>query len=443
MRFSTSSVQAMTAHSAEDLSKMREEFEEIEKKSSELNPHLRGMRNLLGYAMHELHDGAADCSVSGPLMKDVLTRVDQALAIVGGNVVMREGWLSDILDQLVRTQAFEHFLTKGELIRMSDPRLAGRVNDDEYLGGVMGLSHELARLAIKRASAMEVEAVVRCRDLLQSLNGKLLEFEFRNGNLRRKFDGVKWGVRRTEDLLYELSIVGLSAPPPPPGQEEARALVDLEELEQIRLRMVQFDERREYVIKTSRDIQKNSKQAIYAVHRGDTGKAAALLNSSKKLIEELLKDVEAHPTLRFGAFENALEEYGEAEIFRAWRAEGKLLSRADIGLVNSAEYVGALVDFTGEMGRYAVLRATNRDHDAVRACLETDSFINGELVRASLPSKLGKKMEALRTNQRKLETIMYELALVKAGKGVVGGTSITTDGPESSMDIEGSSGRDK
>jgi hypothetical protein len=69
--------------------------------------------------------------------------------------------------------------------------------------------------------------------------------------------------------------------------------------------------------------------------------------------------------------------------------------------------------------------------------------INGELVRASLPSKLGKKMEALRTNQRKLETIMYELALVKAGKGVVGGTSITTDGPESSMDIEGSSGRDK
>jgi hypothetical protein len=48
------------------------------------------------------------------------------------------------------------------------------VNDDEYLGGVMGLSHELARLAIKRASAMEVEAVVRCRDLLQSLNGKLL-----------------------------------------------------------------------------------------------------------------------------------------------------------------------------------------------------------------------------------------------------------------------------
>jgi hypothetical protein len=48
-------------------------------------------------------------------------------------------------------------------------------------------------------------------------NGMLLaEFEFRNGNLRRKFDGVKWGVRRTEDLLYELSIVGLSAPPPPP-----------------------------------------------------------------------------------------------------------------------------------------------------------------------------------------------------------------------------------
>jgi hypothetical protein len=29
-----------------------------------------------------------------------------------------------------------------------------------------------------------VTGVVRCRDLLEQFNGKLLEFEFRNGNLR-------------------------------------------------------------------------------------------------------------------------------------------------------------------------------------------------------------------------------------------------------------------
>ena len=35
---------------------------------------------------------------------------------------------------------------------------------------------------------------------------------------RRKYDGVKWGVRRMEDLLYELSVVGVF----PPSAADAR-----------------------------------------------------------------------------------------------------------------------------------------------------------------------------------------------------------------------------
>lgn len=35
-----------------------------------------------------------------------------------------------------------------------------------------------------------------------------MEFDFRNGPLRRKFDGVKYDVRKIDDILYELSLVG-------------------------------------------------------------------------------------------------------------------------------------------------------------------------------------------------------------------------------------------
>jgi hypothetical protein len=38
--------------------------------------------------------------------------------------------------------------------------------------------------AIQRAARLDVEGVARCRNLLTALNGKLLEFDFRNGNLR-------------------------------------------------------------------------------------------------------------------------------------------------------------------------------------------------------------------------------------------------------------------
>ena len=48
-------------------------------------------------------------------------------------------------------------------------------------------------------------------------------------------------------------------------------------------------------------------------------------------------------------------------------------------------------------------------------------WVSGELVRTTLPGKTNKKMEGLRTNQKKLETLRYELALIKAGKGRVAG----------------------
>ena len=54
--------------------------------------------------------------------------------------------------------------------------------------------------------------------------------------------------------------------------------------------------------------------------------------------------------------------------------------------------------------------------------------ITGELVRTTLPGKINKKLEGLRTNQRKLETLNYELALIRAGKGTVAGVEGARDG---------------
>ena len=41
------------------------------------------------------------------------------------------------------------------------------------------------------------------------------------------------------------------------------------------------------------------------------------------------------------------------------------------GLVNREEYLGALVDFTGEVGRYAVKKATERDVVEVSSCFRS------------------------------------------------------------------------
>ena len=49
---------------------------------------------------------------------------------------------------------------------------------------------ELNRFAVLRATARDVEGVKRCRDVADGLFAQLMLFDWRNGNLRRKFDAV-------------------------------------------------------------------------------------------------------------------------------------------------------------------------------------------------------------------------------------------------------------
>jgi len=89
-----------------------------------------------------------------------------------------------------------------------------------------------------------------------------------------------------------------------------------------------------------------------------------------------------------------------------------------------------IMDFTGELGRFAVLQATKREIESVKQCLTIDSFIGRELERLVLPDKTNRKRSEFRRNMTKLETLIYELSLTKAGKGRVVDDMWGIDGKE-------------
>ena len=70
--------------------------------------------------------------------------------------------------------------------------------------------------------------------------------------------------------------------------------------------------------------------------------------------------VSQHPLLRNGAFSNSLEEWAEAAITLEWAKSRRVLSIKEIagGMLTNHEYIGALSDFTGEVGRMAVAFAS-------------------------------------------------------------------------------------
>jgi len=320
--------------------------------------------------------------------------------------------------------------------------------DEEYLAGAcMGLSQDLARYGMGRATARDVDSVKMARNLVQEIQNQLLQFDFRNGPLRRKFDGTKYALKTLETLLYELAVTGeeseffnniatkAKVDEEPDAKrmkqdDDSSALVLQEDLESLRKRMELRDNLREKLIKLCRDGQKAAKQSIFALHRNDKEKAESLLLKCETCIQEhLLPIIEEEPQLRnSGSFSGVLEEYVEGKLFHTWLygkdddgggedgAAGELLHMEDfLFQLKPAEYLGGLCDLTGEVGRYAVQRGTVRDLNGVKLVLHTNQLILQSIqTMERTPSYTNKKMDQVRRSVEKLERMLYELSLSEA-----------------------------
>ncbi|CAM9935921.1 unnamed protein product [Pylaiella littoralis] len=361
-------------------------------------PFVGKMYDISNAALFFAHNGRLDSAqeqlkAGFELMSSELDTVDNA----GSKDGMRQERVSGCLENLIKAKAFVHFLKTGQLLRKSE--VGGDVEDGEYLGAAMRLTAELSRYAITQASILDRSSILASASLCRGIFGEVLQFDLRNGPLRKKFDVVKYDVRKVDDVLYELALLGgggggdggetgsgssrkrKERKEEEEEQEEKkekrkkekgeRLVLDAEEFGAVRVAMTAFDEKRETVIKRTRDIQKWSKLAIYSLHRGDSKKAEKQLSDCRKAAEDLLPLINETPRLRMGAFSCSMEEFAEARLYELWLKEKRLATRAEVGLVDTEEYLGGLLDLTGELNRFAVARATERDAVGVKECLET------------------------------------------------------------------------
>lgn len=174
-----------------------------------------------------------------------------------------------------------------------------------------------------------------CLQVVTELNAKMLEFDFRNGPLRRKYDGLKYAVRNIEDILFELSLqqgplesgtaaadggavmytdeevasptkrmrlagtktdesaasIDATAADGDHSANSGYKYIDAAEIDAIRARMDEYDQQREQVIKDSRDVQKLAKQGVYAVIRGQLGEARKKLNLAAQQADKIMNTV--------------------------------------------------------------------------------------------------------------------------------------------------------
>ncbi len=80
------------------------------------------------------------------------------------------------------------------------------IDTENYLLGMCDLTGELVRKAVNSAINGKYDEVAAIKDLVSEIYAAFLEFNLRNGELRKKMDSIKYNLMKLENLVYEIKL---------------------------------------------------------------------------------------------------------------------------------------------------------------------------------------------------------------------------------------------
>ena len=101
--------------------------------------------------------------------------------------------------EYVEAILYFNFVKTGKLVEL-------KVSPEHYILGLADLPGELVRKAVFLAGKGETDKVIKIKDEVDNVYGELLKFDFRDNEIRRKVDSIKYDLRKLEDLVLDLKL---------------------------------------------------------------------------------------------------------------------------------------------------------------------------------------------------------------------------------------------
>ncbi|XP_074268859.1 uncharacterized protein LOC141592163 [Silene latifolia] len=125
-------------------------------------------------------------------------------------------WRSET-QTVVSLLTFMHWLETGVLLMHPEAQEKLGLNTpdfgldiEDYLVGVCFMSNELPRYVVNRVTYGDYDSPRKVLNFLTELHAAFRMLNLRNDFLRKKFDGMKYDLKRVEEVYYDVKIRGLS-----------------------------------------------------------------------------------------------------------------------------------------------------------------------------------------------------------------------------------------
>lgn len=185
----------------QDFNEMKREFQEFDEQREEVIKKSRDVLKLSKQVIYAVHRD--DIKDAEALVKEMQKQLKLLNEYVRKNQKMyHQGSYKVAIQEYVEAMLYYQYAKERTLMTRSELN----VETDYYLLGLCDLSGELVRKAVAAASKEKYKEPFIIKEFLTEIYEELLKFDIRDGELRGKFDSIKYDLKKLEDVCFELRI---------------------------------------------------------------------------------------------------------------------------------------------------------------------------------------------------------------------------------------------
>ena len=181
-----------------NFTKIQNEIKDYDSQREKLIKKSRDVLKLSKQVIYAVHRGNNATSLVKQMEKE---KKELELITKKRSKLLYEGSYKIAVQEYVEAILYYNFVKSGKLIDI-------KVQPEHFVLGLADLPGELVRKAVFLAGKGEVDKVVAIKDTVDHIYGEMLKFDFRDNEIRRKVDGIKYDLRKLEDLVLDLKMKG-------------------------------------------------------------------------------------------------------------------------------------------------------------------------------------------------------------------------------------------